>query len=114
MCERLWVRTCVRFSGDCDSACRSAGLLVVCDICGSGCPQQEQTNPLLPAAPGVTLTCEYTHIDPKPANSNDTQNISAQRKYPWDERSHKASSPFTLFYFRNSLNMGTQTHSMNK
>lgn len=64
MCERLWVRTCVRFSGDCDSACRSAGLLVVCDICGSGCPQQEQTNPLLPAAPGVTLTCEYTLLIP--------------------------------------------------
>lgn len=31
---------------------------MVCDICGSGRPQQEQTNLVLFAAPGVPLTCE--------------------------------------------------------
>lgn len=36
----------------------SAGLFVVGDICGSGCPQQEQANPVLPSTPRVSLTCE--------------------------------------------------------
>ena len=38
----------------------SAGLFVVSDICGPGRPQQEQANPLLPAAQRVSLPCEST------------------------------------------------------
>lgn len=40
----------------------SAGVFVVGDICGSGRPQQEQANPLLPAASGVSLSCESIHL----------------------------------------------------
>lgn len=37
----------------------AAGLLMVCDICGSGCSQQEQANPLLSTTQRVSLPCEY-------------------------------------------------------
>lgn len=37
----------------------ATGLLMVCDICGSGCSQQEQANPLLSTTQRVSLPCEY-------------------------------------------------------